>query len=192
MNRLLVSLLLMMSSIFVYGRRDECKGYIGFTLGSAVPTGDFADFSSRNNEAGYAAGGAKIGFVNFGYKLNSKFGIAASLFSSAHKYDNYEDDYWGYGAILVGPMVNYSITSNLEVDIKGMIGPGSASLEFNDQKKDNSIFGFDFGATLRYNFARRWALLLSVDYFSTNAKIADFSQKISAINAGVGLAIRIR
>lgn len=191
MNRFLVFLLLMVSSIFVYGQRGECKGYIGITFGSAMPTGDFADFSDNNIAAGCAAGGAKIGFINFGYKLNSKFGIAASLFSSAHEYDNYEDDYWGYGAILVGPMVSYSITNNLEIDIKGMVGPGNASLEVDDLSKDDFIFGFDFGATLHYNFARRWALLLNIDYFSATAKIDNVSQKIGAINTGVGIAFRI-
>eukprot|EP01029_Cantina_marsupialis_P023525 TRINITY_DN5894_c0_g1_i1.p2 TRINITY_DN5894_c0_g1~~TRINITY_DN5894_c0_g1_i1.p2 ORF type:complete len:193 (-),score=39.04 TRINITY_DN5894_c0_g1_i1:1180-1758(-) len=192
MRKYVLFMVMMAIGVVSFGQRSECKGYIGFTINGAIPTGDFADFSDNNSDAGYASTGAKVGFINFGYKLSSKYGIAASLFSSAHMYDNREDYHWGYGALMVGPMVSYPVARNLELEFKGMLGFGNAFFEDRHGEVEDGIVGFDFASTLRYNFARKWALLINADYFSTQAEFKDYTQSISALNVGLGLAFRLR
>ncbi|RUT78909.1 outer membrane beta-barrel protein [Ancylomarina longa] len=173
------------------GQRSECKGYIGFTVNSAIPTGDFADNSKNNSKAGFASTGANIGLVNFGYNFNSRFGIAALWFFSAHAFNGFKNITWGYGGLMAGPMLTYPIAYNLKLDLKGMLGYARASLSDDNSEIDATGVGFDFGATIRFNFARRWCFLANADYFSSDPKFEDFNQKISALNLGIGIAYRL-
>jgi hypothetical protein len=174
-----------------FGQTQERGGYIGFTMSGAIPVGDFGNHSQENYNAGYASVGTNVGFVNFAYKFNSNMGIAALLFSSAHSYDGDSETMWGYGSLMVGPMYSRLAVYDLYIDVKGMVGFGHASLEDDYNKIEDNGVGFDFGGTLRYNFARKWALLVNVDYYSTNLEYKNHSQNIAALNLGIGIGYRL-
>lgn len=77
-NVMLTSILILVVSI-VFGQiTEDRKGYIGISVGPAIPVGGFASKNTDNSKAGLATTGA-IFDVSFGYKLKKNIGIAALL-----------------------------------------------------------------------------------------------------------------
>ena len=58
--------------------RIETRGYIGLTMGPAIPVGSFADKDLNNDKSGLAKPGFNLSLVNFGYRFGKHFGISAA------------------------------------------------------------------------------------------------------------------
>lgn len=77
-NVMLTSILILLASI-VFGQiTEDRKGYIGISVGPAIPVGSFASRNTDNSKAGFASTGA-IFDVSFAYKLKKNIGLAALL-----------------------------------------------------------------------------------------------------------------
>ncbi len=169
---------------------EKRKGYIGLSLGPSIPLGNYANAARGNAETGIY-----LGLVNFGYLFSDHLGITATFFSGANtlKHDDYNG--WGYGGLMVGPLLSQSFSSKLELDLRPMIGFASAIYPYNDYEDlSNSSFAYNIGAMLRMNVGRRFALLVHADFFSTkpNFEYYDIQQRISTLNLGFGIAYRLR
>jgi hypothetical protein len=116
------------------------KGYVALSLGSSVPTGDFASKSMDNRSAGFAKVGAMFD-ISFAYKLDKYFGIIGMLRGQAHKTDaqamanemikqmsvdnirvTTEAENWRIGALLIGSYGNFPIQKDLSFETRAMLG----------------------------------------------------------------------
>jgi len=58
--------------------RIETNGYIGLSMGAAIPLGNFAKKDISNDKSGYAKTGVNLSLLHFGYRFGKHFGIAAA------------------------------------------------------------------------------------------------------------------
>lgn len=178
--------------------QSERKGYIGISLGPSMPMGDYGDNSFTNEDAGFAKTGLNFNLINFGYKFGERFGIVASWYGAAHSIDiDGVDGTWGYGGLMGGPMLSWPVSEKLDLDVKLMLGYVVAILDLENEKETGDLgLAVDLGATLRYNFAERWALLINLDYFNGSSKInfggfETIDRKLTTINPTFGIAFRL-
>lgn len=167
------------------------KGYIGITAGPSIPLGDFG--SELN-------GGAKVGLnlslVNFGYRFSDYIGITASWFGAANPLEVFGDDSydpWSYGGITAGPLFSFPIASNVEIDLRPMIGYSVATVpDIGDGTESSMSFAYNGSVMFRFHCSRRISILLSSDYFYTKATFDryNFEQKISTLSINGGVAYR--
>ncbi|ELR73148.1 hypothetical protein C900_05197 [Fulvivirga imtechensis AK7] len=117
----------------------------------------------------------------------------ASWYGAAHGVDiEGIDGTWAYGGLMGGPMLSWPISDKVDVDAKLMVGYVVAMLDIDGEDDTGDIgAAFDIGATLRYNFAARWALLVNLDYFNGNSKVFDRKRSISTINPTFGIGFRL-
>jgi len=73
---------------------EERRGYIGYSIGPAVPFGRFADASSANARAGRAFPGYSSNLLSIVYPVGQRFGVAASGTYSEYVWRNGGDDDW--------------------------------------------------------------------------------------------------
>lgn len=166
------------------------KGYIGLSFGPSLPVGEFADKSD-----GFAKKGLQINLVNFGYLFSSNVGITASWFGAANPVDAYGFDPWSYGGLMVGPLLSPTFSEKIDLDFKPMIGYCVATLPDLGYGTEEAIsFAFSLGSQLRFHVGRKFSLILSIDYFSTQSEFQDYGidQHISTVTVGFGAAYRLK
>lgn len=61
----------------------EAFGFMGASVGAAIPIGGFSSIDYTNSHAGYAGVGTTFHFLNAMYKLNNNFGVGAQWFNSS-------------------------------------------------------------------------------------------------------------
>lgn len=189
-------MLVLVITIGSYAQMEDRRGYIGMTLGAAIPLGDFADNSFDNEDAGFAKTGINFNLVHFGYKFSKNFGIAASWFGTAHEvdYNNMEAEFWSYGGLFAGLLVSLPAGEKLFIEFKPMLGfvaatsPGSVGYG----EEEGSAIGFDLVGSVRYNFAEKWCAMANIDYLTAKPEFDYFEQSISALNLSLGLAYRLK
>jgi len=192
-------LIIMFISIIVtnlFAQTNEKKGFIGISIGPAIPLGDFAGKSLSNVNAGFAKTGYSDSFINFGYVFNKKFGISGSIFYNEHTVDKTEtDDWWILTGITAGPMISLPVSERLIFDVKGKIGILITTLVvdgYENQENTGRGPGIDIRSSLRYNFARRWSLFTEAGLVHSNQKMGDGrKEKIQFILTGLGIGFRI-
>lgn len=192
------------------------KFFISIAAGPAIPVSDFASKNFNNESAGLA----KIGFttnLQFGYQLHKYFGITSTILYSNYKVDvtqfaqyGVEADHWQHYGIMAGPMFTWPINEKVRTDFKvlgGIINVNSPLVKFTDgpnlmNEEWANSFAMQLGADLRYNFTPNLYLVTNVDYnfmkpkFDGGIYVGDgtptsaFEQKISAINASIGLGVK--
>ena len=112
------------------------SGFLGITLGTAIPIGDFGDDDLNNEDAGLAENGFNITLLTFGYEFMENFGMAASWFGGGHLIEtDFGDGIWAYGALVVGPMVTVELSEKADLDFKLMIGSTAGILDFDNLEK---------------------------------------------------------
>ncbi len=179
----------------------ESKGYIGISLGPSFPMGDFKDGGTF---AGFGAlTGLQISVINFGYLFTKNFGITANWFGSAYDISTsgvLDNATWSIGGLSVGPLISFS-ANVFEFDIRPTIGfiyvvtPEFSANGIIYVESDNATaFNLDLGATARFNFAKRWALIANIDYMSSKPKFAtiDSYQQINTLGITAGIAYRLK
>lgn len=192
MRRITLVALLAILSMNLFAQSTDRKGFVGITLGPAIPVGDFASKASSNNNAGFAKTGMNINLLNFGYRFGKNLGVTAFWFGASHEVDmSGVKAMWSYGAIMAGPMYTLPVGEKLELGLKGTIGSVAATLDIDQVgKSTGSGFGYDLGASLHYNYAERWCLLLNADYLGAKPKFTNATRKIAAISLSAGIAYR--
>lgn len=169
---------------------EKRKGYIGLSLSASIPLGDFSD-----GAYGRAGTGSQVSLVNFGYLFSDHIGICAAWIGGSYPIKDDSSISWGYGGLMAGPLFSTAVANKLDLDFRPMIGFSSVSSPFSNLNTASTYsFSYDIGALLRINVARSIALLVNVDYFSTNPEFQDYNvkQKVSVFNIGGGIAYRLR
>jgi hypothetical protein len=173
----------------------ERKGYIGISLGPSFPMGDF-----KNG----ALTGLQISLINFGYLFTKNIGVTANWFGSAYDISTegvLDNATWSIGGLTFGPLISFSVNDVFEFDIRPTVGfiyvvtPEFSANGIIYLGSDNATaFNLDLGATVRFNFAKRWALLANIDYMSSKPKFAtiDLYQQINTLGITAGIAYRLK
>jgi hypothetical protein len=211
MKKVLFTVLVMIISIVANAQMEDRRGYIGVTLGPAIPLGDFGDTNLDNEDAGLAKTGINFNLVHFGYKFSQNFGIAASWFGAAHEVDisgidevefsanEIDAGTWSYGGLFAGVLVSIPAGEKLFFEFKPMVGfvtatspeiKVSGSTYMEDQQ--GSSIGFDLLGSVRYNFAEKWCAMFNVDYLTAKPEFDYFEQSISALSFNIGIAFRLK
>ena len=169
---------------------EKRKGYIGLTLGVSIPLGDFAD-----KRIGVAKTGSQLNLVTFGYLFSDNVGIAGTWFGAANAVDADGFDPWSYGGIMVGPLLSFPFAEIIEWDFKPLLGYAITMIpDLGDGTEQAASIAFNLGTQLRIHVGEKFSLLLSGDYFSTNAVFKDYGikQDVSTFSIVFGAAYRLK
>jgi hypothetical protein len=188
-NVMLTSILILLASI-VFGQiTEDRKGYIGISVGPAIPVGSFASKNTDNSKAGFASTGA-IFDVSFAYKLKKNIGLAALLrgqynpvnvqpladkmngqISGASAYTN--GDGWSSGGVMAGLYsahpLNHKATFILELKtLAGFMNTTSPQIDMTISSPEGSGWVKQHSAT-----ATSFAYLFNAGLrFNTGKRIA--------------------
>jgi opacity protein-like surface antigen len=186
--------LLIMACILVSAQvfSQDRKGFIGISLGGAIPVGAFSESSGTYNTAGYATTGASFN-INFNYRLNDWIGLSISSVGAANSINaeklissnisasglSYSiDKASSMSCFLIGGMIK---KQSFPLYGKIQIGYGSvktAELTLSDFttsatfKQSDPAYGFAYnlGVGALFSLSNRWALTASIDYVSCLGK----------------------
>ena len=135
---------------------QDSKGYVGVSVGLAMPTGDLADVANT---------GVDLGFINAGYRFNETWGATLNWGATGHSIeDNFGGGSVGIGYLGIGPMISFG-----NFDFKPQYAFASYKEE-NDtfgETDDNFDSAFIIGTT--YNFplgSGNWGMAANLDYFT--------------------------
>lgn len=147
-------LLTFLVAAFTMNAQDS-KGYLGVSLGLAMPTGDLADGAKT---------GLDIGFINAGYRFNETWGATLNWGATGH---GLEDEIGGgsvgIGYLGIGPMISVG-----NFDFK----PQYAFASYKEENDEFGDFDDDFDSAwiigTTYNFASgsNWGASANLDYFT--------------------------
>ena len=160
---------------------DVKKGFIGISLGAAIPMGSF--IADNCNTGGQFN-------IDFGYLFAKNIGMHAQLFGTMF-YSKYQtDNSIGLAGLQVGPLFSTSSTGVLEFDFKPSIGFARGSLFEGYSESSRSEITFSFGATasIRWNCWRNFSLSSSVMYIYGKPEGID----LSSIGIMIGANYRLR
>lgn len=175
------------------------KGYIGVGLGPSYILGN------NNVKAGT---GLNLNLLNVGYVLGKGFGINGVWAGGAHQYDSEATIYihgstpspakveFSYGVLMVGPMYTLNLTEDASLDFKLRLGrlytSNKATTADSETIFENATLGASFGVGYRKQFANRWCLMLSSDYYAGRQQISfagDENTHLLSFTAGVGFVL---
>jgi len=170
--------------------RIETRGYIGLTMGPAIPVGSFADKDINNDESGLAKTGFNLCLINFGYRFGKHFGISAAWLGAAHSIETegmffQSSTPWSYGSLLVGGLYTKNIGHSF-FDGRFMIGYAVTSnpdLNYILSTESAASFAYMAGIGVRPRIGNRFTLNFTIDFFHTRPSFEenDFNQSISSI-----------
>ena len=180
----------------------QSKGYVGFSLGAAIPVGDFASTNASSDEAGFAVTGA--GFdVSVAYKFDRNFGLAVMLRGQANGVDaqkladaiaeetgvsnKVEVKSWNTGSLLVGLHSSVDLTEKLSFEAKAVIGYSNCTSPelkvtylstgsdlYVRQKSAVALsFAYLVGVGFKWDIAPKTCLLLKMDYLTAKPQFKD-------------------
>jgi len=148
------------------------RGFIGLSLGAAIPVGDLSDLGA----------GATLSLVDFGYLFHPNVGIAGKWFGSGHVVD---DVSYGIGGLMFGVLASTPISPKVNFEAKGLLGFGVFTASYGSETESSeAYFGYDFGVGLRINTSNKISLLTNLDYMG----ISDYQ----SVNITFGVAYRLR
>lgn len=165
------------------------SSYLSISAGLSVPAGDFS--TTKGVEPGFAKTGYNIS-LNYGYNINSRVGIASSVFYVFHKLNNraindligsggptlpsVSSDHWQYHGIVVGPMTTFELADNVYLDLKFMAGIANANfpvfkaLNQSTAERWRVAYAMRMGGNIRYNFSDKFCFYSSLDYAYTRPR----------------------
>jgi len=194
MKRIFLLLITIVIPFLSQGQEEKPakKGWIGFSMGAAIPVGDFG-----LEDGGNAGTGFNFTLINFGYKFHPNIGLNAMITGSVHASSsgNIVDlGNWAYGGFLVGPIFTLP-TEIIEFDLRvlgGIMGVGTTSSISNN----GAGFCYDIGLGFRLNAGRVITFPIYIDYLHTNPSVTLLGNTdniaVNVINITFGLAFRIR
>jgi hypothetical protein len=151
---------------------QDSKGYVGVSIGSAIPQGDLADTAKT---------GLDLGLINAGYRFNETWGATVNWGATGHALEGVDDGTIGVGYFAVGPMISFG-----DFDFKPQYAFSSATIESGGAELDVDIeSAWIIGATYNYSLGDNWGLAANLDYFTFTVKDADDSDSIMKFSIGV-------
>ncbi len=151
---------------------QDSKGYVGVSIGSAIPQGDLADTAKT---------GLDLGLINAGYRFNETWGATVNWGATGHAVEGVDDGTIGVGYFAVGPMISFG-----DFDFKPQYAFSSATIESGGAELDVDIeSAWIIGATYNYSLGDNWGLAANLDYFTFTVKDADDSDSIMKFSIGV-------
>jgi hypothetical protein len=192
-------LILTILTIFCITKTSEAqtnKGYLGISIGAAIPTGTF-----KND--GMAETGLQLSLLNFGYRFTDNIGLTLNWGGSAYEIDSDLNDITSFGYLAIGPMFTIPAGYVLSIDIK----PQYAFVYGNDKFIDGSEIeytggsGILFGTSLNFDLGGPIGLSFNTDIFSISkfkeATVdgvglgeVDFEDNINSFNITIGIQYR--
>ena len=178
--------------------RKERRGFISFTLGPAIPVGDFGSGDLNNPKAGLANTGFQLNLVNFGYRFSKHIGIAGLWNGVSHTIKYTDDGIWSHGYMLGGLLITFP-SEKIDFDIRIMGGLMNATAKVPSLNFEASGlgFGYDFGGAIRFHLGKIISLMVTTDYAAgkptlSSAIVQGFEQDIATVNFTVGVAFRMK
>ena len=148
---------------------QDSKGYIGVSLGLAMPSGDIADDAEIKT-------GIDLGFINLGYRFTESIGVTANLISSGHVVgDEDEDVTLGIAYFGIGPTYTTNL-GNTAWEIKPQVafaltGKTKGSI-FDDFTYKGS--GFIIGNSFIFGLSGNFKGSINVDYLLGEIKEIEY------------------
>src|SRR5690606_8675053 len=189
LKNILLLLVLTSVTLHITAQEQRRKGYIGISIGPAIPMGEFKEEGSANT-------GVNLSLINFGYLFNNRVGIAANWFGGAHTVDvsqyGLANGMWSYGGLLAGPLVSTPIGSKVDFDARVQIGFSAANLKIDGYTIDGTGFAYGAGIGIRTHLAEKWSFNLNADVLTSNNKGDYMARKIQTIHPTIGLSYRLK
>ena len=154
---------------------QDSKGYIGVSIGAAIPTGDFADVAKT---------GLDLGFINAGYRFDETWGATLNWGATSHSFKE------GSGAVAVGylaigPMISYG---NFDFKPQYAFSSAVAKADGAESVTFDVESSWILGATYNFPLGGNWGLAANFDYL--NFKVKDADKSSSVLKASVGIQYR--
>lgn len=151
---------------------QDSKGYVGVSIGAAIPQGDLADLAKT---------GLDLGLINAGYRFNETWGATVNWGATAHALEADDDGTIGVGYFAVGPMISFG-----DFDFKPQYAFSSATIDSGGAELDVDMeSAWIIGATYNYSLGENWGLAANLDYFTFTIEDADDSESIMKFSVGV-------
>jgi len=208
MKKILLFSLILFAAFQAYSQETVKfrRGYVGISLGPTIHTGSPSGPMvvvpvSYGTSSSYqlpetpllqpGSVGLTIHLVDAGYTFGKNWGIALKWQGGAYVEELNEEVFVSnFGMIMIGPMYSVQLQDDLFLDIKVRTGRMYAghSFEGNGRGSQSELFsmGLEAGATLRYNFANRWASINNLEFQN---QFNNFKhERINRINITSGVA----
>lgn len=182
---------------------NQDKVYFGVSLGIFNPVSDSRNSSTGGIPSDNLEQQGNSTDILLGLRLKGVFGITGSLrFSNTMRYANIAggDTYWENISYTIGPLISYPVSSNVFLDLRGMVGysstvtyPSSNKSLFFDNGDGLSAGAFtkSIGAVLRFNWEQSYNYFVGVDYFSASPKFSgQLTRNVQNLGFSIGAAIR--
>ena len=154
---------------------QDSKGYVGVSIGLAMPTGDLADVAET---------GLDLGLINAGYRFNETWGATVNWGATGHavKEEVFGPDVTvGIGYFAVGPMISYG-----NFDFKPQYAFASATFDGPGGDADFDVdSAWILGATYNFPLGGNWGMAANLDYFTLKFEDADDSSNMFKLSVGV-------
>ena len=163
--------------------------YFGFSIGTSIPLGDFADESRLN-----AKTGLHINLMNFGYLFTKHIGISIVANGSIHEHNTLGYEPWILKSIYAGPLFSFPFSKNIEFDFKPMIGYSITSKPvIGSINEEGNSTSFNIETLLRYHLSNYLSMTFNIDYFITKPHFENkvFYDDIKTLTFGIGCAYRL-
>ena len=171
------------------------RGFIGYSVGPAMPFGGFADVSPSNARGGRAHSGYASNLVNVVYPLGPRLGVAVSGTYSEYVWrDGGGDDWWQMASLTAGPAYSHPLGSRAALQLKAMAGFVALTPVvdgFAAQSGTGSGLAADVRAAVRYDVTRRWSVFTEGGVQASNVSFDNGNRTdFRALISGFGVAFR--
>ena len=174
------------------------RGFIGISLGPAIPVGSFGDQDLLNENSGLANTGLNISLIDLGIYLHDNIGLSVAWLGAAHTIDieglllsQYESNMWSYGALMAGGLYSMNIGKSF-ADARLMAGfCSTTNPDLYGLLEQETVLSFAYmiGLGIRPRVSKRLSLHVTTDFFHTKPAFEqnNFEQPISTvfINGGI-------
>ena len=155
---------------------QDSKGYVGVSIGLAMPTGDLADDAKT---------GLDLGLINAGYRFNETWGATVNWGATGHSAKESDDVTYGIGYFAIGPMISFG-----NFDFKPQYAFSSAVVESNGVDTDIDVdSALILGATYIIPLGGNWGMAANLDYFTF--KVEDDDDNLNMFKLSVGVQYKL-
>jgi hypothetical protein len=155
---------------------QDSKGYVGVSIGAALPQGDLRDETNT---------GLDFGFLNAGYRFDETWGATVNWGATGHAIKrevfDADDVTLGIGYFAVGPMISYG-----NFDFKPQYAFASATFKAGVSDIDVDVdSAWILGATYNFPLGGNWGMAANLDYFTFKLEDDDDSANMFKLSVGV-------
>ena len=192
---LAVTALLLLVTAPASAQEKERRGFIGLGIGPSAPFGSFAE-ASTDGRGGRAKPGYTDTFLNVGYRLRERWGVAAAFsYSEYVMRDGGDDDWWQVAGIVAGPMYSLRLNARTALDLKAMLGTIVLTPVIDSYETDDGVasgLAVDVRAAVRFDVFRRWAVFAEAGLQKSSGTPfpSGLRNDYGALISGFGIAFR--